>query len=131
MSHHRHQLIKQAFRPHGTHPVNDEPAAPVRITIIDYDASHFQEKIVENISECFPFRDTETVTWINVDDLGGPGFFRYNPPCRVLIRVREKEYFPQNIPDRKPTTWSSRLPDPAGFPLCPVTTYGVVGTWSC
>lgn len=44
----------------------------VRITVIDYSATHFEEKIVGKISECNPFRDTETVTWINVDGLGNP-----------------------------------------------------------
>jgi magnesium transporter len=73
MSRHRHPLVKQAFSPPGTLPVNDgHPDPAVRITVIDYDATHFQEKIVENITECFPFRDTETVTWINVDGLGNP-----------------------------------------------------------
>ncbi|MFA5268997.1 MAG: magnesium and cobalt transport protein CorA, partial [Methanoregula sp.] len=53
--------------------MNDgHPDPAVRITVIDYDVTHFQEKIVENITECFPFRDTETVTWINVDGLGNP-----------------------------------------------------------
>ncbi|RPI38004.1 MAG: magnesium and cobalt transport protein CorA, partial [Methanoregulaceae archaeon] len=71
MSRHRHSLAKRAVRPPGTVPVNGEPSdLPVRITVIDYDAAHFEEKIVDKISECFPFRDTETVTWINIDGLG-------------------------------------------------------------
>ena len=73
MSRHRHPLAKQAFRPPGSLPVMSEPPArPVRITVIDYDATHFQEKNVERISECFPFRDTNTVTWINIDGQGNP-----------------------------------------------------------
>ena len=52
--------------------MTDSLSELVRITVLDYDATHFQEKIVEKISECFPFRDTETVTWINVDGLGNP-----------------------------------------------------------
>ena len=64
-------LSKQAGLPPGTLPVTGGPAdVPVPITVIDYDATHFQEKTVSQISECFPFRDTETVTWINVDGLG-------------------------------------------------------------
>ena len=73
MSRHRHPITKQAFLPPGTLPVIDGlPEQQVRITVLDYDATHFQEKIVQKISECFPFRDTETVTWINVDGLGNP-----------------------------------------------------------
>ncbi|MFH1327569.1 MAG: magnesium/cobalt transporter CorA, partial [Candidatus Bathyarchaeota archaeon] len=30
---------------------------------------HFQEKGVETIEECFPFKDTSTVTWINVSGI--------------------------------------------------------------
>ncbi|MFA4825331.1 MAG: magnesium/cobalt transporter CorA [Methanoregula sp.] len=70
MSHHRHPFSK---RPPGAIPVNGEPSnQPVLITVIDYDATHFQEKTVDKISDCFLFRDTETVTWINVDGLGNP-----------------------------------------------------------
>ena len=73
MSRHRQPLSKPPISPPGTVPVNGEPSGePVRITVIDYDATHFEEKIVEKISECFPFRDTETVTWINVDGLKNP-----------------------------------------------------------
>ena len=59
--------------PPGT-PVshNEDRTEKVRITVIDYDDTHFQEKKVDQISECFPFRDTETVTWINVDGLENP-----------------------------------------------------------
>ncbi|MDO8873173.1 MAG: magnesium/cobalt transporter CorA [Methanoregula sp.] len=73
MSHHRHVLSKRLGLPPGTLHVNGEPAdLPVLITVFDYDAIHFEEKTVDKISECFPFRDTETVTWINVDGLGNP-----------------------------------------------------------
>ncbi len=34
---------------------------------MDYDASSFQEKTVDSIVACVPFRETDTVTWINVD----------------------------------------------------------------
>ncbi len=41
----------------------------VRITLIDYDKDNLHEKEVENIEECFPFREKPTVTWINIDGL--------------------------------------------------------------
>ncbi|HUT73139.1 MAG TPA: magnesium/cobalt transporter CorA [Desulfatiglandales bacterium] len=47
----------------------DKKVEEAKITIIDYDATQFQEKEVETIEECFPFRDTPTVTWINIDGL--------------------------------------------------------------
>jgi len=37
-----------------------------RISFIDYDETQFQEKGVKTIEECFPFKDTPTVTWINI-----------------------------------------------------------------
>ncbi len=39
------------------------------ITIIDYDQTNFQEKEVKSVEECFPFKDTSTVTWINIDGI--------------------------------------------------------------
>jgi magnesium transporter len=71
MSPHKHKLSKRAGQSPGTLHINGETGdAPVFITVIDYDATQFQEKQVGQITECFPFRDTETVTWINVDGLG-------------------------------------------------------------
>lgn len=47
--------------------VGDEKSGKPRITVIDYDASGFLEKEVGSVEECFPFKETSTVTWINVD----------------------------------------------------------------
>ena len=44
-----------------------------RITIIDYDAAGFIEKEVGSAEECFPFKETPTVTWINVDGVHDAG----------------------------------------------------------
>lgn len=71
MSTHKHKLSKRAGQSPGTLHINGETSdAPILITVIDYDATQFQEKQVDQITECFPFRETETVTWINVDGLG-------------------------------------------------------------
>jgi len=70
MSRHRHKLSKKAGMPPGTlHPNGEPRTGPVRITVIDYDADHVEERKVEAIEECFPYRDTATVTWINIDGL--------------------------------------------------------------
>jgi len=70
MSRHRHKLSKKAGMPPGTlHLDGEPPAGPVRITVMDYDAEHIEERTVGAIEECFPYRDTETVTWINIDGL--------------------------------------------------------------
>ena len=71
MSHHRHNLAKRAGQPPGTlHVNNASPHPSALIRVIDYDATNLLEKTVRQISECFSFRDTETVTWINIDGLG-------------------------------------------------------------
>ena len=41
----------------------------MRITIIDYDESHVEDKEAKRIEECFPFTDKPTVTWININGL--------------------------------------------------------------
>jgi magnesium transporter len=45
----------------------EKRAEKVNIGFIDYDETQLQEKEVENIEECFPFKDTPTVTWININ----------------------------------------------------------------
>lgn len=37
-----------------------------QITVIDYHASQVRELEVQSVEECFPFRDSDSVTWINV-----------------------------------------------------------------
>ena len=49
--------------------VGDEPKAKPKITIIDYKQDHFQEKEVKSVEDCFPFKDSPTVTWINIDGI--------------------------------------------------------------
>jgi len=45
----------------------ERKAEKVKISFIDYDETQFKEKEVKTIEECFPFKDTPTVTWINID----------------------------------------------------------------
>ena len=40
-----------------------------RITVIDYDETNFDEKQVSKIEDCFGYKATPTVTWINIDGL--------------------------------------------------------------
>ena len=49
--------------------VGERKAEKVKSTIIDYDPKNYQEKEVDKIEECFPFKDKPTVTWINIDGL--------------------------------------------------------------
>ena len=62
--------LKKAGLPPGTlvH-IGEKKLESARITFIDYDEQNFQEKQIDNIEECFPFKVTPTVTWINIDGL--------------------------------------------------------------
>lgn len=44
-----------------------------KITVIDYDEKQFQEKVIKSVEECLPFKDTPTVTWVNIDGLQDVG----------------------------------------------------------
>jgi len=50
-------------------PITEQRSEKVRITVIDYDETQFQEKQIEDLNECVPYRDKPTVTWINVDGI--------------------------------------------------------------
>ncbi len=61
---------KKAGLPPGTLVYTGErKLESARITIIDYDESSFQEKQVTKIEDCFEFKKTPTVSWINIDGL--------------------------------------------------------------
>lgn len=68
MAKNTHRRSRKAGLPPGSliH-VGDKKAERTKITIIDYDEQSFQEKEAKTIEECFPFKDTATVTWINID----------------------------------------------------------------
>ena len=70
MPKYRRRRVKKTGLPPGTliH-VGEKRAEKVKITVIDYDELHFEEKRVERIEECYPFKDKPTVTWINVDGI--------------------------------------------------------------
>ena len=66
------RLIKKmsgkAGLPPGTVvPVAEGKPQGLHISIIDYDETQFQEKEAEGIDEVFPFKDTPSVTWINIE----------------------------------------------------------------
>jgi len=40
-----------------------------RVTVIDYDEDHFEEKEISHVDECFGLKDSPSVSWINVDGI--------------------------------------------------------------
>jgi len=68
------KLIKHSGKKPGMAPgtlvhVGERKVQAVRITYMDYDEQNFEEKQVSSIEECFPFKATPTITWINIDGL--------------------------------------------------------------
>ncbi len=68
------RLAKRTSKKVGLPPgtlvhVGKKKARKVRMTLIDYDEEHFEEREVSEIEDCFPFKDLPTVTWINIDGL--------------------------------------------------------------
>lgn len=46
--------------------IGEKKTEEVKIRIIDYDETQFLEKEVKTVEECLPFKDTPTVTWIDI-----------------------------------------------------------------
>ena len=70
----KRQLVRRRSKKSGLPPgtlvyLGEKKMEQVRISYIDYDEQNYQEKQVSKIEECFPFKATPTVTWINIDGL--------------------------------------------------------------
>jgi len=68
------KLIKQRSKKAGLAPgtlvhIGEKKTEAPKITIMNYDEVHFQEKEMKTIEECFIFKDHPAVTWINIDGL--------------------------------------------------------------
>jgi magnesium transporter len=60
---------KAGFPPGTIVHIGEKKVGPVKITIIDYSETSFQEKEAKTVEECFIFKDKPTVSWINIDGL--------------------------------------------------------------
>jgi magnesium transporter len=47
--------------------IGEEKSAEVRITVIDYNKFEFQKKEGVKAEDCRPFKDKDSITWINID----------------------------------------------------------------
>jgi len=63
------------------HPIPGEPPGALRlrqefpetalvITLIDYDQTHLEERVISELSELLAHFDNKRVTWINIDGVG-------------------------------------------------------------
>ncbi|MBC8473623.1 MAG: magnesium/cobalt transporter CorA [Candidatus Omnitrophica bacterium] len=68
------RLIKKVSKSASLSPgtlvhIGEERTEKVKISIIDYGEDSFKERQGVKVEECFAFKDTPTVTWINVDGI--------------------------------------------------------------
>ncbi len=64
------KLSQTAGLPPGTLVyVGDHKKQTARITLFDFDVNQYKEQEIFSVEECFPFKDSETITWINIDGL--------------------------------------------------------------
>jgi magnesium transporter len=68
------RFIKKQLRKAGASPgtlihIGEQKVDETRMTLIDYDEEHLQERVLDSIEEAFPLKDLPTVTWINIDGL--------------------------------------------------------------
>ena len=68
------RFIKRQLKKAGASPgtlvhVGEQKVDETRITLIDYDDAHLEERVLDGIEEAFPLKDLPTVTWINIDGL--------------------------------------------------------------
>lgn len=68
------KFIKRVSKTIGLAPgslvhVGEKKQEKPRISIIDYDQENFKEKEAKSEEECFPFKESPTITWINIDGL--------------------------------------------------------------
>lgn len=83
---HRRALYRKRGEKSGLPPgslvyLGDRKDAAVRMTLMDYDESSHTEQAIAAPLECEPFRDAQSITWINVDGLSHPA------PLEELGRV--------------------------------------------
>ncbi len=68
------RFITRSSRKAGLPPgsvlhIGEVSQAEVKIRLVDYTETELREDEAASIEECFPFKETPTVTWINIDGL--------------------------------------------------------------
>jgi magnesium transporter len=67
-------MTKRKGLPPGSVTYTGETVAKkVRIRIMDFDENNFVEKEAQEVEECFPFKNTPSTTWINIDGIHDTG----------------------------------------------------------
>jgi magnesium transporter len=65
----RKRSHKAGLPPGSLVHIGRQQTGKTKITVIDYDETQFTEQAFDSIEACFPFRESPTVTWINIDGI--------------------------------------------------------------
>jgi magnesium transporter len=95
------KISKKAGLPPGTlvH-IGEEQKEKVKLKLVDYNEDHFEEKELHTIFESFPYKDKESVTWLDmvgvheVDTIGALGKF-YNLHPLLLEDIMNTDQRPK------------------------------------
>jgi magnesium transporter len=65
-------FLKKSSKKAGQAPgtvvfVGEKKVEEIRITLIDYDENRYDERKIESIEDCFSYKDSPSISWINID----------------------------------------------------------------
>src|SRR5262245_46491076 len=63
------QRTKEILQVNPTVMPQREEAQAVEVAIYEYDANYVDEKKLTCVEDCFPYKDSDKITWINIDGL--------------------------------------------------------------
>ena len=83
------KLIRRSSKKAGLPPgslvhVGEKKVESPKVTIFDYREDHFQEREAATVDECIPFKDTPTVTWINIAGIHDVEILRSLGDCYAI-----------------------------------------------
>ncbi len=80
--------IKKVGLPAGSLVYTGEQTpGKTEVTLIDYDEQTFEERQIQAVEQCIPYREKPTATWINVDRVSDPALIGHLGECFGLHRL--------------------------------------------
>ncbi len=49
--------------------VGEKKPDKIKITVLDYNENNFEEVVIDNIEDCYTYKDKPSITWINIDGI--------------------------------------------------------------
>src|SRR5680860_350006 len=65
----RKRSSKSGMPPGSLIHIGEKKVEKVRIKLIDFSTTEYAEQDIENIEQCFSYKDNHTITWINIDGI--------------------------------------------------------------